>query len=244
VLAGKAPGVQVVQPSGNRAPISASVSAASARPGREPIYVIDGVIAIDTKSLDPNDIESISVLKDASAAGIYGSAGSTNGVVLITTKHGNKGRPDRGDRLYRHAADHQKAAGAQWQQYLALMTDEYTNAGQYTPEPLRLYANNNWQDLVYHQAMQTGANANFSGGSPKGTWFLGLGYLDQDGIVHTSNFKRYSVNFKLDQNMNNWLSVGGNIAYNRTYQTTSPTAPAPNTAAPYWRRSPSRRLSC
>ena len=83
-------------------------------------------------------------------------------------------------------------------------------------------ADNNWQNLVYHPAMQTGANANFSGGSPKGTWFLGMGYLNQDGIVHTSNFKRYSVDFKLEQSMNNWLTVGGNISYNRAYTVTIP----------------------
>ena len=224
VLAGKTPGVQVVQPSGEPgSDFSIRVRGLGSPQGSEPIYVIDGVIAIDTKSLDPNDIESISVLKDAAAAGIYGSAGSTNGVVLITTKHGSKGKPRTEVTAYTGLQDiTKKLPVLNGQQYQALLNDEYTNAGSTPPNLSGYTANNNWQDLVYHQAMQTGANANFSGGSPNGTWFLGLGYLDQDGIVHTSNFKRYSVNFKLDQNMNNWLSVGGNIAYNRTYQTTIP----------------------
>ncbi len=108
-------------------------------------------------------------------------------------------------------------------QYLSLLQDEYTNAGQSVPTlPSNFTANNNWQDLVYHTAVQTGASATFSGGSPKGTWLLGLGYLNQDGIVHTSNFKRYSINFKLDQNMNDWLTVGSHLSYNRSFNTTVP----------------------
>jgi TonB-linked SusC/RagA family outer membrane protein len=222
-LAGKAPGVQVFQPSG--APgsdFSVRIRGIASPNGAEPIYVIDGVVASDTHTLDPNDIESISVLKDAAAAGIYGAAGSTNGVVQITTKHGSKAKTQTQVTAYTGVQQIlKKLPVLNGQQYLSLLTDEYTNAGSPLPSiPSSLKANNNWQDLVYHSAMQTGANANFSGGTAKGTWFLGLGYLDQDGIVHTSNFKRYSINLKLDQNMNNWLSAGVNVSYNRAYDVT------------------------
>jgi TonB-linked SusC/RagA family outer membrane protein len=224
ILAGKTPGVQVVQPDG--APggdFTIRVRGLGSPSGSEPIYVIDGVQAADTKTLNPNDIESISVLKDAAAAGIYGAAGSTNGVVLITTKQGSKNKTRTEITAYTGI---QKIArklpvlnGAQYQ---SLLTDEYNNAGSTVPNLSGYTANNDWQDLIYHTAMQTSANADFSGGTPKGTWFLGLGYLDQDGIIHTSNFKRYSINFKLDQNMNNWLNVGSHVTYNRTYNTTIP----------------------
>jgi TonB-dependent starch-binding outer membrane protein SusC len=225
VLAGKAPGVQVFQPSG--APgqdFSVRIRGVASPNGAEPIYVIDGVIASDTHTLDPNDIESISVLKDAAAAGIYGAAGSTNGVVQITTKHGSKGKTQSQVTAYTGIQQIlKKLPVLNGSQYISLINDEYTNAGATPPTiPSSENANNNWQNLVYHQAMQTGANANFSGGSPKGTWFLGMGYLDQDGIVYTSNFKRYSVSFKLEQSMTNWLTVGGNISYNRAYTVTIP----------------------
>src|SRR5262249_55496769 len=157
-----------------------------------------------------NTIESISVLKDAAAAGIYGAAGSTNGVVLITTKQGSKGKTRTDISAYTGIQKIAKKLDVlNSDQYRSLLQDEYLNA-HLTPQTLpgNFTANNNWQDLVYHTAVQTGANATFSGGSPKGTWLLGLGYLNQDGIVHTSNFKRYSINFQLEQNMNNWLSVG------------------------------------
>ncbi len=223
-LTGKAPGVQVVQPSG--APGSTftiRVRGLGSPSNAEPIYVIDGVLSQDTKTLDPSDIESVSVLKDAAAAGIYGAAGSTNGVVLITTKSGSKGKTRTEVNAYTGFQQiTKKLPMLDGTQYVDLINEEYTNAGQ-TPPNLSTYnGNSNWQDLVYHTAMQTSANANFSGGSPKGTWFLGMGYLDQDGIVHTSNFKRYAVNFKLDQSMNNWLSVGSHVSYNRTYTTTIP----------------------
>ena len=225
VLAGKAPGVQVVQPSGAPgADFTVRIRGIGSPNGNEPVYVIDGVIADNTSSLDPNTIESISVLKDASAAGIYGSAGSTNGVVLITTKSGSKGKTRTEISAYTGVQQiTKKLKMLNGTQYLSLMNDEYTNAGTALPNiPSTFTANNNWQDLVYHTAPQTGANASFSGGSEKGTWYLGLGYLNQDGIVHTSNFVRYSVNMKLEQNMNSWLSVGAHISYNRANTTTIP----------------------
>jgi TonB-linked SusC/RagA family outer membrane protein len=223
VLAGKAPGVQVFQPSGAPgADFSVRIRGIASPNGAEPIYVIDGVVAADTKSIDPNTIESISVLKDAAAAGIYGAAGSTNGVVLITTKQGSKGKTRTDINAYTGIQQITKKLDVlNGAQYKSLLQDEYSNAHMTFPTlPNNFTANNNWQDQVYHTAVQTGANASFSGGSPKGTWLLGLGYLNQDGIVHTSNFKRYSVNFKIDQNMNDWLSVGSHLSYNRSYTTT------------------------
>ena len=68
--------------------------------------------------------------------------------------------------------------------------------------------NNNWQDLIYHDAMQTGANAGISGGSEKGTYYLDFGYLNQDGIMVGSNFKRYSVKLSIDQAATSWLQDG------------------------------------
>ncbi|MBS1528161.1 MAG: carboxypeptidase-like regulatory domain-containing protein, partial [Bacteroidetes bacterium] len=194
VLDGKAAGVQVFNASG--APgggnFSVRIRGASSPNGSEPIYVIDGVVTSNTASLDPNNIESISILKDASAAGIYGSLGATNGVVLITTKKGTKGAPRVELNMY--AGKQQivkKLDMLNAQQYENLITDEYTNAGQAVPAfPSNFTANNNWQDLTYRTANQDALNVSFSGGSDKGTYYLGLGDLNQDGIINGTNFKR------------------------------------------------------
>src|SRR6185312_7312829 len=94
-IVGKAPGVQVSIPNGAMpgSDLSVKIRGIGSPNGGEPLYVVDGVLTNDIRSIDPNTIESISILKDASAAGIYGAAGSTNGVVMITTKQGTKGKP-------------------------------------------------------------------------------------------------------------------------------------------------------
>lgn len=219
ILDGKAAGVQVFNASG--APgggnFSVRIRGASSPNGSEPLYVIDGVVVPNTESLDPNNIESISVLKDASAAGIYGSLGATNGVVLITTKKGTKGQTTVDINLYGGKQQIIKKLDLlNADQYKSLINDEYTNAGLPLPTyPANFTANNNWQNLTYRTANQYGANVGISGGTDKGTFYLGLGDLSQDGIIYGTNFKRYSVTLNLEQKMKSWLSVGTNIAYNR-----------------------------
>lgn len=221
VLAGKAAGVQVFQPSGKPgSDFSVRVRGiASVLGSSQPIYVVDGVVTYDTKSIDPNMIESISILKDASAAGIYGSAGATNGVVMITTKKGSKGKSRVELNAY---TGYQKIVKTldmlNSQQYAALLIDEKRNAGDpnFTVDPALLNTNTDWQNEVYRSAPMTGVNLGFSGGSEKGTYYFGLGYLNQDGIVKLSNFVRYSVKLNLEQNMNKWLTVGTHLNYNRT----------------------------
>jgi TonB-linked SusC/RagA family outer membrane protein len=219
ILDGKAAGVQVSDASG--APgggnFSVRIRGASSPNGSEPIYVIDGVVVPNTQSLDPNSVESISVLKDASAAGIYGSLGATNGVVLITTKKGVKGETKVELNMYTGSQKIiKKLDMLDAQQYKDLMTDEYTNAGQAVPSyPANFTANNNWQDLTYRTANQSGVNVGLSGGTDKGTFYFGLGDLNQDGIIYGTNFKRYSTNLSLEQKMKSWLSFGTDISYNR-----------------------------
>jgi TonB-linked SusC/RagA family outer membrane protein len=219
VLDGKAAGVQVFNASG--APgggnFSVRIRGASSPNGSEPIYVIDGVVVPNTSSIDPNNIESISVLKDASAAGIYGSLGATNGVVLITSKKGVKGQTKVEVNMYTGKQQIiKKLDMLNADQYKSLISDEYTNAGQpVSAFPSNFTANNNWQNLTYRTANQSGVNVGLSGGTDKGTFYLGLGDLNQDGIINGTNFKRYSINLNLEQKMKNWLTVGTNIAYNR-----------------------------
>src|ERR1700754_467035 len=127
VLDGKAAGVQVFNASGapGAGNFSVRIRGASSPNGSEPLYVVDGVVVPNTQSVDPNSIESISVLKDASAAGIYGSLGATNGVVLITTKKGVKGQTKVEVNMYTGKQQIVKKLDLlDAQQYKDLMTDE------------------------------------------------------------------------------------------------------------------------
>ncbi|MDB5142625.1 MAG: TonB-dependent receptor [Mucilaginibacter sp.] len=229
-LIGKAPGVQVSIPSGEPGhDLSVRIRGIGSVNGVEPLYVVDGVLANDIKTLDPNSIESISVLKDASATGIYGAAGSTNGVVMITTKQGTKGKSKIDASIYTGTQQiAKKIPVLNNQQWLALQTEIDGGTPPVIPTFYNLSTtNNNWQDLIYHNAMQTNANVGISGGSETGTYYFGLGALNQDGIIRGSNFDRYSAKFSVNQMANNWLTLGGNINFNRSNQRTVPqNAPA------------------
>jgi TonB-dependent starch-binding outer membrane protein SusC len=228
-ITGKVPGVQVTVPSGMPgSDLSVKIRGIGSPNGGEPLYVVDGVLANDIRSIDPNTIATISILKDASAAGIYGAAGSTNGIVMITTKQGTKGKPRVDVNLYTgYQQITKKIPVLNNQQWLDLESEIFdtTTAGfaATIPSYYNLQTtNNNWQDLIYHNAMQTGANAGISGGSEKGTYYLDFGYLNQDGIMVGSNFKRYSVKLSIDQAATSWLRLGANISFNRTNQRTVP----------------------
>lgn len=219
-ITGKAPGIQVL--SGSGAPggeLSIRVRGIGSPNGGEPLYVVDGVITPNLKAINPNTIESINVLKDASAAGIYGAAGSTNGVVIITTKQGTKGKTLTDISFYTA------------QQQVVKKLDVLNNA-QFldlqkeiggTPLTLPTYydvqgTNNNWQDLIYRNAPQTGVNIGTSAGSEKGKYYFGVGYLTQQGIIQGSNFDRYAAKLSVDQDVTSFLKIGGNLNYNRTNQ--------------------------
>ncbi|HEY4289222.1 MAG TPA: TonB-dependent receptor [Puia sp.] len=222
VIAGKAPGIQVLLPSGKPgADFTVFVRGIASLTGNtQPLYVIDGVVSYDTHMLDPNTIASISILKDASAAGIYGAAGSSNGVVLITTKKGVRGKTRVVVNAYTGAQEiTKKIRLLNSSQLAALLTEEQVNSGNTgfsIPDTLVSANNNNWQDLVYRRAQMTGINAGFSGGGDKGTVYFGLGYTDQDGIAVTSNYKRYSTVLNIEQQISPWLAVGSHVSYNRT----------------------------
>lgn len=217
-ITGKAAGVQVSSSSGTPGgQLSIKVRGIGSPNGGEPLYVIDGVIVPDLNTIDPNNIKSINVLKDASAAGIYGAAGSTNGVVIITSKEGTKGKAKSEISVYTAVQSvTNKLSVLNNQQYLALQA-EIAGAPLTVPSYYDINkTNNNWQDLIYRNAIQKGINFNTSGGSDTGKYFLSLGQLSQDGIIIGSDFKRYSAKFNVSQDITKKIKVGANIDYNRT----------------------------
>ena len=220
LLQARSAGVRVVQNTGKPgATPQIFVRGISSLSGNtQPLYVIDGVVSYSTAAIDPNNIEDITVLKDASAAGIYGAAGASNGVVLITTKKGKAGAFKANVNTY--------TGSSQLINKIPLLSasqlDDYLNELNDTSVTYSSGVNNDWQDLLYQTAAQTGVNASVSGGSESGSFYVGLGYLDQEGIVLTSENKRYSLAINLDQEVNDWLSFGTHFTYTRSNVKTIP----------------------
>tara|TARA_B100001059_G_scaffold236624_1_gene288358 strand:- start:6535 stop:9861 length:3327 start_codon:yes stop_codon:yes gene_type:complete len=217
LLQSRSAGVRVVQNNGRPgASPQIFVRGISSLSGNtQPLYVIDGVVSYSTAALDPNNIEDITVLKDASAAGIYGAAGASNGVVLITTKKGKSGEFKASINSYTGTSGLINKLPLLNQNDLADYIQELN--GIAIPSSVLNSTNNDWQDIIYRDdAPMTGINASVSGGGENGSFFVGLGYLDQEGIVVSSKNKRYSLSFNLDQQVNEWLSFGTHFNYTRS----------------------------
>lgn len=199
----------------------------------DPLYVVDGVIGVDGNSINPNDIASLEVLKDASSTAIYGARGA-NGVIMITTKRGRAGgmkvsydgNVNVSD-LYRHV----KTLNSD--EFVKVYNEAYANGtkfdpagGTWTPPALLNHANfpllfdandkplynTNWEKEVYKPAISTNHSLNFQGGNDKTMFSLSLGYLNQNGLMATSAFKRYNLRFTVDTDINKWLKVGGSLS--------------------------------
>ncbi|MDE3144145.1 MAG: TonB-dependent receptor [Bacteroidota bacterium] len=211
-IEGKTAGVQVVRPSGQPdAGFSIIVRGVSSiTSGSDPVYIVNGVQTFNTSEINPADIESISILKDASSAAIYGASGA-NGVVLITTKHGKNGTTKINfNTSVTSSQPWKKLPVLNSTQYESLMNEMGIgiNWGNYT-------ANTNWQDLVFRNALTQNYNLSISGGDENTQYYLSGSLVNQQGIVINSSVIRPTFNLSLDHKVNNFLKVGTNISYDR-----------------------------
>lgn len=220
LIQGKAPGVTVTGNGGN--PGSGSTirirGGASLTASNDPLIVVDG-IPMDYKGLsgaanalaliNPNDIESFSVLKDASSAAIYGNRAS-NGVILITTKKGSSGR-------FKVDFSTMVSASTRMGDQKVLDADEFgkyvrENATQEKYIALLGSANTNWQDQIYQTAWGTDNNLALTGGIKGLPYRLSIGYNEQNGLVRTNEFRRTSVGLNLTPKLfDKHLSVNANL---------------------------------
>lgn len=210
-LQGKAAGVQVVQPSGEPgADISVRVrGATSIQSGNEPLYVVDGVPTPDIRGLNPSDIASMSVLKDAASASIYG-ARAANGVVVITTKRGSANAPAiRFNAYYGLSTLRKNIDVLSTDQYRDLM-EEVLGPGTVDPS---ITHDAHWPDRVFGTGTNQSYQLAFSGGSDNSRYMISGNYLNQDGIVEPAKFNRYSVRMNLDNDVKDWLSIGTNLSF-------------------------------
>lgn len=245
-LQGRAAGVTAVATSG--APGSASSirvrGQATINAGAEPLYVIDGVIvqgggqrgadfglgdalgngSVSTISplstINPSDIVSMEILKDASATAIYGAQGS-NGVVLITTKRGKAGEA-------KFTYDGMMAVQRQTKRLDMMNLREYAefyndlaSTGQleennYYADPSLLGVGTNWQDAIFRTALQHQHQISAQGGADKMQYYVSASYMDQDGTLIGSNFNRYSFRTNLDSQLKKWLKIGLSATYSST----------------------------
>jgi TonB-linked SusC/RagA family outer membrane protein len=209
-LQGKAAGVQVVQNSGKPgADISVRVrGATSVLAGNEPLYVVDGVPTTDIRGLNPTDIESMSVLKDASSAAIYG-ARAANGVVLITTKRGKEGGSVVRLNAYAGVSNLRKPIEVLSTKKYRELIDEII-PGSLDPAAT---AYTNWSDEVFGIGKNQAVQLSFAGGNEKSRHFVSVGYLNNEGIVRPAKFDRYSVRLNLDNQLKKWLKIGTNVNF-------------------------------
>ena len=214
--------------------------------GAEPLYVVDGVIwnnsnssgssvglgdalgngSVSTvsplSSLNPSDIVSMEVLKDASATAIYGAQGS-NGVVLITTKRGKAGEAKftydgmvawqrQGKRIdmlnLREFAEYYNDMSSQG---MVFKDDRFS-------DPSVLGKGTNWQDAIFRTALQHQHQVSAQGGTEKIKYYVSGNYMDQDGTIIGSEFKRYGARVNLDSQLKSWLKLGLSANYSNTDQ--------------------------
>ncbi|TRX59602.1 TonB-dependent receptor [Fulvivirga sp. M361] len=234
-IQGKAAGVVVSMSSGQPgAPSSIRIRGTSSINGNnEPLYVIDGMfiepeanIGAVTgpslnplESINPADIESIEILKDASATAIYGTRGA-NGVILITTKRGKAGKAVISFNYSTSTQELRKKIPLLNAAELAILGNEATdNAGAprrtIYASPTNLGVGTDWQDEIFRVAAIHNFQASARGGNEKGTYSLSANYFDQEGIISNSGYSKGNVRVNLDQYLNSAVSIGTSININR-----------------------------
>lgn len=177
-----------------------------------PLYVVDGMLLDDASFINPQDVESIEVLKDASATAIYGNRGA-NGVIIITTKRGKKGDKAviTASSYYGTQALTKKIPLANAAEYAQLynelpLPDVFAN-------PTALGAGTDWQDVIYRNAPISNVQVGANGGSDKFLYNISANYFDQSGILESSRYQRMALRINNEYQLNPHIRLGNNLAF-------------------------------
>ena len=245
-LQGKVAGVTITNNSGQPGGgVSVRVRGITTVNNNEPLYIVDGVMINGGGSsnsfafnmlgggggqtsnsflatLNPNDIESIDVLKDASAQAIYGSM-AANGVVIITTKKGRVGEGKINYDVYYGSQELPKKIKmmdlrdfARYQNAVSPIVGTQPTAEFANPDVLG--RGTDWQDAIFQRGRVQNHQLSFSGGQNKTTYYVSGNYFDQKGILIGSGYKRYSMRFNLDQQVKNWFRAGVSVNASKSQQ--------------------------
>ena len=222
VLAGRAPGVQVVQSSGFAgAPSSISIRGSAAIAGSSPLYVIDNIIKSreDFDALDPNEVESISFLKDAATAAIYG-ARAANGVVLVTTRQGKTGKPVFNYKSFISTSlptrPLPRYTATQELEYINSYAETFGNPQPITEEIFQYFEDKNYElnDYIWRNPSSQQHNLSVNGGNESLTYYMMLGTNSDKGSFTNTDYSRYNfrsnVTAKITDNLKVNLNLSGN----------------------------------
>ncbi len=234
-LQGRAAGVNVISNTGMPGgSISIQIRGISSINGNQPLVIVDGVpVSIDGNSdrsdasysgvsalfgaLNPNDVESIEVLKDASSAAIYGASGG-NGVILITTKKGRAGKISSTFNFYRGwQQPWKKIDVCNSQEYAQIMnwiaiSKNPNNPDYFSTQPDTL-PDYDWQDIMFHTAVMDNYDFSISGGNDISTYRLSTSYTTQEGILRNSDYNRFTVRINSDHKLSSRINIGEDINF-------------------------------
>ncbi|HBE41293.1 MAG TPA: SusC/RagA family TonB-linked outer membrane protein, partial [Bacteroidales bacterium] len=234
-LQGKAAGVSITMPNGvlNNPPVIRIRGFNSITSSSNPLVVVDGVpvftgniggtaIQNSLADVNPSDIESMEILKDASATALFGSR-AANGVILITTKRGSGARTKvtydgftgwtEPFRLFDVMNGQQYIAHKNLANANAGLTTVYKQVNDASGKPI----DTNWADFVYQKGFQQSHALTISGSSPSTSYFLSVGYTDQEGMVKKNFYNRRNARMNVDHKINKYITIGANIAYTNGY---------------------------
>lgn len=181
-----------------------------------PLWVVDGMILNPGVDFNPSDIESIQILKDASAAAIYGSR-AANGVIIVTTKKGSKGPMKVGVNIketLEWSPKYDLMNAAEYKKYNDMAYSEAIKDGVGGVTSLQLHSDydTNWQDEVFKTALVQDYNVSLSGGGEAGNYYVSAGYYNNDGVSYGNTFDRYSFRANTS-GKKGWFSFGENMAF-------------------------------
>lgn len=250
LLGGQAAGVDIIQPSSalNNTPVLRIRGINSITSSVYPLIVVDGVTVFTGSAggsvgndplsdINPADIETIDILKDASAASIYGSR-AANGVLVITTKKGKKGKAKVAyDGWVSFSKPFNPVKMLNAYDYVTIKNEARVNAGLTPGFALQTNAdgnvvNTNWADVAYHTGLSHNHNVNVSGASEATSYYLSLNYTDQEGIIRTNTFKRMGARLNLEHALNRSITIGTNASFGNSINKGPNTgAIAPNSVA-------------
>jgi TonB-dependent starch-binding outer membrane protein SusC len=216
-LQGRIAGVQVVRNGGAPgASTSIRIRGTGTVNNSEPLYIVDGIPTSSIDGINPNDIEAVEVLKDASASAIYGTR-AANGVVIVTTRKGEKGALKVNVDMYTGITNVTKTIDVLDASTLAeIKRERYTNDGvaanaiwsdtQYQTQ------RTNWQDELFTTGKTKNIDLSISGGSENSSFLVAMGYYDEQGVIEKTKADRFSLRINSDHKVTKWLKIGQNMA--------------------------------
>ena len=214
-MQGKAAGLQISQANGSpgSAPTIRVRGTTSLNGSNNPLYVVDGVPVDNIDFLSADDIDNMQVLKDASSAAIYGSR-AANGVIIINTKQGKAGVARvslNAHYTFNGVRDNQNPLNTE--EYIDLINDMNQKGVLNLQLPQGLTDRTDWKKEVYRTGHVQDYQLSVTNGTDKLRYYLSGGYTGEDGVIRSSNFKRYNVRGNIDNDINKWLTINASAAY-------------------------------